>query len=231
MTTAPTPPDHDCCELNKCHGKKRDGSGTYCHRPAGWGTDHVGIGRCKLHGGSTPNHGTAARQEIARQAVVTYGLPREIDPAAALLEEVYRTAGHVAWLGAKVAEMDEDDLVWGRTEAVEKASGEFPGTDTTRAAKPNVWLELYRQERKHLVEVSAAAIRSGVDAALVRLTEQQAAILAGVVSRTAGALLAAVVDLLDAAAAEVVRRAWPGLFEEIAPRELRAAAAAGGGNG
>lgn len=22
--------------------------------PAGWGTDHVGIGKCKLHGGSTP---------------------------------------------------------------------------------------------------------------------------------------------------------------------------------
>lgn len=30
----------------------------YCAQVAGWGTDHVGQGRCKLHGGSTPiKHG------------------------------------------------------------------------------------------------------------------------------------------------------------------------------
>jgi hypothetical protein len=29
-----------------------------CRRPAGWGTDHVGQGRCKLHGGCVPvKHG------------------------------------------------------------------------------------------------------------------------------------------------------------------------------
>lgn len=25
-----------------------------CHRPSGWGTDHAGAGKCKLHGGSSP---------------------------------------------------------------------------------------------------------------------------------------------------------------------------------
>lgn len=24
-----------------------------CHRPSGWGTDHAGVGKCKLHGGSS----------------------------------------------------------------------------------------------------------------------------------------------------------------------------------
>ncbi|MEU8199526.1 hypothetical protein AB0C10_37655 [Microbispora amethystogenes] len=229
MTTEPEEPGHVCCDRNKCHADKRDEGGGYCHQPAGWGTEHVGVGRCRKHGGNTPSHRAAARQEHARRAVVTYGLPREIDPAAALLEEVHRTAGHVAWLNAKVSEMEEGDLVWGVTEEVDKSSGEFPGTDTTKAAKPNIWLELYRQERKHLVEVSAAAIRSGVDAALVRLTEQQGAILAGVVSRTADGLLAAVVGLLAGDAADRVREAWPGLVAEIAPRELRAAAGAGNG--
>lgn len=38
----------------KCGAKKRDGSGECCGLPAGWGTDHVGEGRCKLHGGNTP---------------------------------------------------------------------------------------------------------------------------------------------------------------------------------
>ena len=33
----------------KCGAKTR--AGTPCKQKAGWGTDHVGIGKCKLHGG------------------------------------------------------------------------------------------------------------------------------------------------------------------------------------
>lgn len=39
------------------HDKKHCGAktraGTPCRRPAGWGTNHVGEGRCKLHGGKS----------------------------------------------------------------------------------------------------------------------------------------------------------------------------------
>jgi len=35
-------------------GAKTKGTGAPCRRPAGWGTDHAGVGRCKLHGGATP---------------------------------------------------------------------------------------------------------------------------------------------------------------------------------
>src|SRR3990167_9158749 len=39
-----------------CGAKTR--SGGPCRQRAGWGTDHVGAGRCKLHGGSNPiKHG------------------------------------------------------------------------------------------------------------------------------------------------------------------------------
>lgn len=46
--------------MTVCGGKKRHGG--ECQRPAGWGTDHAGTGRCKLHGGGTgtgrpPIHG------------------------------------------------------------------------------------------------------------------------------------------------------------------------------
>lgn len=51
-----------------CGAKKRDGSGT-CHRPAGWGTPHPGIGRCKLHGGSTKSHVNAAYEQVLDQQV------------------------------------------------------------------------------------------------------------------------------------------------------------------
>ena len=37
-----------------CNARKTDGSG-YCQHEAGWGTDHSGVGRCKFHGGSTPD--------------------------------------------------------------------------------------------------------------------------------------------------------------------------------
>lgn len=35
-----------------CNARKKDGSG-HCTNVAGWGTDHVGTGRCKLHGGAS----------------------------------------------------------------------------------------------------------------------------------------------------------------------------------
>lgn len=36
---------------DKCGGTTR--RGTPCSQPAGWGTDHVGNGKCKLHGGAS----------------------------------------------------------------------------------------------------------------------------------------------------------------------------------
>lgn len=37
-----------------CGSKLKKRPGEFCGQPAGWGTDHVGEGRCKLHGGKTP---------------------------------------------------------------------------------------------------------------------------------------------------------------------------------
>lgn len=48
-----------------CGGKKRQGTGT-CGQPAGWGTDHAGFGRCKLHGGSTTSGRAAAAEDEGR---------------------------------------------------------------------------------------------------------------------------------------------------------------------
>ena len=38
-------------DKNICGAKTR--AGTPCQQPAGWGTSHVGEGRCKLHGGKS----------------------------------------------------------------------------------------------------------------------------------------------------------------------------------
>lgn len=49
----------------KCGATKKQDEGT-CELPAGWGTDHPGVGNCKLHGGSTPN-GIENARKILRQ--------------------------------------------------------------------------------------------------------------------------------------------------------------------
>jgi len=50
-------------------GAKTKGDGEPCKRPAGWGTDHPGVGRCKLHGGATPvKHGLYSKYTEHRLA-------------------------------------------------------------------------------------------------------------------------------------------------------------------
>src|SRR5439155_16736474 len=90
-------------------------------RPAGAGTDHGGRGRCSWHGGCSPTHETHARREQALQAAATYGLPIDTPAEQALLDEVARSAGHVAWLAAQVAKLDPEALTWGeRTRTVKQ---------------------------------------------------------------------------------------------------------------
>jgi hypothetical protein len=55
-------------EPGKCGAKNR--SGNPCRRPAGWGTDHPGSGRCKLHGGlSTGPKSPEGKKKIAANAI------------------------------------------------------------------------------------------------------------------------------------------------------------------
>jgi hypothetical protein len=67
-----------------------------------------------MHGGSVPAVRRAARERLQRakaeRAVLTYGLPRDIDPYVALREEVARTAGAIDWLQSIVAQLDVDEL-------------------------------------------------------------------------------------------------------------------------
>jgi hypothetical protein len=204
-------PDLDGCEKNHCHGRRRDGSGKVCHRPAGWGTDHAGTGRCKLHGGSTVSHRRAAQVEEARAAVVTYGLPREVDPGQALLEEVHRTAGHVAWLASVVADLEREEVVWGVVEETDKPVTESGGgTETKRKAVPHAYITLYQSERQHLARVSKAAIDAGVSERVVAVYEQ-----------IAGSYVTVLERVLDALELSPVQRAQAA---EVAQRELRALA-------
>lgn len=192
-----------------CGGRLKRREGT-CTRPPGWGTDHPGAGRCKLHGGSAPSGSKAGRLELARQQLDTYGTPREINTTDALEEELHFSAGHVAWLRTQLAQLEAGDLVWGVTEQVEKSATEFPGTDTTHAATMNIWLDLYHKERRYFLDVTKAAVTAGLEERRVKLAEAQGAILNDLIRRILGRL-----DLTPAQSR---------LVAKIVPEELRRAA-------
>lgn len=115
---------------------------------------------CTKHGGGAPNVREAARRNVERaaavRAVAAYGLPVDVDPHAALLAELHRTAGHVAWLGDLVAQLD--DLM----------------VPTMFGLKPSAWVELYQSERTHLVKVARDCVSAGVEERQVRIAEEQA---------------------------------------------------------
>lgn len=200
----------ECVKCGQVHQRcaaHRKSDGRPCGRSPRRGESH-----CRQCGGNAPQVRRAAERRIqnaaVEQAVRTLGLPRDIAPAEALLEEVQWTAGHVAWLRQRVQEIEHAVLVWGVTDQVDKTATEFPGRDTTEAARPNVWLVLYQQERKHLVDVCKAALQAGVEERRVRLAEQQGEVLVGVIR--------AVLADLDLTAEQAAR------VPEVVPRHLRA---------
>lgn len=106
------------------------------------------------------------------------GAPREIDPGMALLEEIHRSAGHVAWLEQKCRDLEESELVWGQIMEVHEEkdgggpTGNYTLTRTENRAFINGWWQLYERERKHLVTVSAGALKAGIEERRVRLAER-----------------------------------------------------------
>jgi hypothetical protein len=117
-----------------------------------------------MHGASAPQALAAAERRMqalaAEDAVVTFGLPRDVDPGDALLEAVHAAAGHVAWLRGLVGELEAGEL------KQRDLSGKFE--------RPAVWVELYGEWTDRLARVAKAALDAGVAERLVRNAERLA---------------------------------------------------------
>lgn len=197
----------------KCNAAKRGGG--KCTKTAGWGTDHVGYGPCKLHGGSMPNVVKHAQDEMAADAVATYGLPRRTNPHQALLEELDRTAGHVAWLGQVVAALDKDTELVGPVG--EEGEDSKTGTMHHPSVEPSVWVKMYQAERKHLTDVAATCLKVGIEERRVRVAEAQAQLFAQALT----GILADLGVTINKRVGEVVRKHMTAI--DAAARELEPA--------
>lgn len=178
-----------------CGAKTKSREGT-CRNTAGFKTDHVGFGNCHLHGGASPGGRQHAQQLAARAECETLGLQIQVDPGEALILELWETAGNVAFYRALIQQLPShpspdvfvvpepevgddgepividghwergDPGVYGRTYHVSGVP--------TGEAKPHVLVGLYNDERKHLTDVAAAALRAGVEERRVRMAEADA---------------------------------------------------------
>lgn len=146
---------------------------------------------CESHGGAAGKTRGEAAVELAKAKRVanTYGLPVDIGPHEALLEEIARTNGHVQFLVGVIRSLSPNTLVFGVSgTTAEQKKGVDAGKVTaweslsvSESAAVNVWLALYHQERKHLVDVCKAAIGCGIEERRVRVAEQTGVLLAEIV--------------------------------------------------
>lgn len=154
-----TPEQRDQVPL--CNARKKNGDS--CRAFAGQGTNHPGTGRCKFHGGATPNHDKRAVKQEMKRRMVTLGEPdQEITALGALLSELYASTGHVAWLREQIAGMSPEHL------------GTVEGQAIVR---------LYDTERDRKTKIAKMCTEAGVDEAAVRIAEAQVSILGQALSR------------------------------------------------
>ncbi len=171
--------------FGQCGSKTK--SGKLCDKQSGWGTNHVGVGRCKLHGGNTPLAIQSGLTWLAKRECRVMGIPLDIEPHDALLQCISIAAGEVQYASFRIAELDESDEVGAvvstlyRPKKLAKGA-EDEGTQITetRVEMPqlHVWIQVRHQAMDRLVNYSAAAIKCGLEERLVKVAEGQGQMLA-----------------------------------------------------
>lgn len=150
-----------------CGAKKREG-GT-CLLAAGWGTNHLGIGACKYHGGKLPNH---TKHALTQEAKVFFGTPMEINAMDALMWMIKVTAGEIKWLSDQMAGLQEKDWV----------------EDTIAGRQFHLYARERQKRADSLARYSAQAISLGIAERAVKMAETYADLLARLIQGILGDL-------------------------------------------
>jgi predicted TIM-barrel fold metal-dependent hydrolase len=113
------------------------------------------------------------------------GEPYDITPTEALLWRVTVLAGEVRRLDERIAGLDEEDLTWGVVSVME-TDGDAPETRTQTGARFHMLIQLRAQRERLLQSACEAAIRAGVEAAMVELARDQVAFMRRVILAALG---------------------------------------------
>jgi hypothetical protein len=163
MTTADSRPTHDGDRGKPrkgplCGGKLHGRDGT-CTQPAGWGTDHAGAGRCKLHGGCAPSGRIAALNEQAQRLLYKHDAAPVADP----LEALQRLAGRALALEETIGQLVNN------LTSIRYEGGEEGGAEQLRAEVAVLERAMDRCGRL-LVDIA----KLNIEERLAKVTEQQA---------------------------------------------------------
>ena len=146
----------------KC-GAKRHGSTETCTLPAGWGTAHVGTGRCRKHMGNTPNVARAAAREQAEQEAREVLARLDVRPVGNPLEALRKLGGQViAWQEAcaRLVNKLTDEQV------------RYPGS--LRGEQLRAEIGMYQDSMRQSASVLASLAKLQVDERLAVIEERKA---------------------------------------------------------
>lgn len=143
----------------KCGAKTRQG-GT-CAKPAGWGTQHVGAGACKLHGGSMATHQLGAQivleERRARTLLERLGAP---EPLGNPVDELLAVAAeNRAWLAILRERVDE--------------LGDLTTKDRLDVIREHAVVLLYERALDRTNTILSGLVKLNLDARRVALDEMQ----------------------------------------------------------
>lgn len=133
--------------------------GEFCQAPAGYGTNHIGVGKCRKHGGARKSQELDARHQLIREAATEACVKlklnyADVTPERALQEELTLSYALVQWY--------------------------TDNTDVEAAMWP-AWQDMWMNERRHLIYVVKMMLDAGIAERTVRVMEAQAVMLANAI--------------------------------------------------
>lgn len=140
--------------------------------------------------GKNPTQRAAMQRQIVarlheKQAAGAFGgpgVPSELMPGDALLEEVRRTAGIVRWLEYRMATEWSDELIPLGKEVEGAAFTQWVPTNESE------WYAVYQKERQHLARCSKMCLDAGVAERQVKIAEANADLMYQIIASAFKAL-------------------------------------------
>ena len=151
----------------KCGSKLRN-KNRYCTRPAGWGTDHNGIGHCKLHGGRSRQGRVYAVRLAAKEASLAAGV--DIAPDDFLHKSLSLINAEVEFCQDRIMDMEDKEV--------------DPLTDTGWA----MWVRVRDDALKRGSHFAQQAITTGLDKRRTEVAEELGHLMSALIQAVLGDL-------------------------------------------